>query len=101
MHKYLSCTLSRLSSSEPIAIVRVSGCLPGLHPIQLYWFRTRMTDAPLPPSAATPALDLSIRPGSADPRRRGDRIRASLLRLLTAAFDTSWTSRDARPESAK
>jgi len=43
MHKCLSCTLSRLSSSEPGAIVRVSGCLPGLRPIHLYWFRTRMT----------------------------------------------------------
>ena len=31
---------------EPVAIVRVSGCLPGLHPIHLYWFRTRMTDVP-------------------------------------------------------
>src|SRR5262249_44609829 len=41
-NKRLSCTLSRLSSSEPGAIVRVSECLPGLHPIHL--FRTRMTD---------------------------------------------------------
>src|SRR6476660_6329590 len=47
MHKYLSRTISRLSSSEPVVIVRVSGCLPGLHPIHLYWFRTRMTDVPL------------------------------------------------------
>ncbi len=46
MHKHLSCTLSRLSSSEPVAKVRVSGCLPGLHPIHLYWFRTWMTDVP-------------------------------------------------------
>jgi hypothetical protein len=46
MHKHLSCTLSRLSSSEPVTIVRMSGCLPGLHPIHLYWFRTRMTDVP-------------------------------------------------------
>ena len=46
MHKQLSCTLSRLSSSEPVAIVRVSGCLPGLHPIHLYWFRTGVTDVP-------------------------------------------------------
>ena len=44
MHKHLSCTLSRLSSSEQVTVVRVSGCLPGLHPIHLYWFRTRMTD---------------------------------------------------------
>ncbi len=46
MHKHLSCTLSRLSSSEPVAKVRVSGCLPGLHPIHLYWLRTWMTDVP-------------------------------------------------------
>src|SRR5262245_33177673 len=46
MHEHLSCTLSRLSSFEPIAIVRVSECLRGLHPIHLYWFRTRMTDVP-------------------------------------------------------
>jgi hypothetical protein len=39
MHKHLSCTLSQLSSSKPSAIVRVSECLPGLHPI-------RMTDEP-------------------------------------------------------
>jgi len=44
--KCMPCTLSRLSSSEPGAIVPVSGCLPGLHPIQLYWFRARMTDVP-------------------------------------------------------
>ena len=44
MHKNLSCTLSRLSSSEADAIVRVWGSLPGLHPIHLYWFRTRITD---------------------------------------------------------
>src|SRR5438445_10916291 len=46
MHTHLPCTLSRLSSSEPGAIVPVSGCLPGLHPIQLYGFRARMTDVP-------------------------------------------------------
>jgi hypothetical protein len=46
MHKQLSCTLSRLSSSKPVAVVRMSGCLPGLHPIHLYWFRTRMSDVP-------------------------------------------------------
>src|SRR5262249_28628709 len=46
MHKHLPCTLSRLSSSEPGAIVPMSGCLPGLHPIHLYWFRTGMTDVP-------------------------------------------------------
>jgi hypothetical protein len=36
-----------LPSPEPSAIVRVSGNLPGLHPIQLYWFRTRMTELTL------------------------------------------------------
>ena len=46
MHKHLPCTLSRLSSSEPSAIVPMSGCLPGLHPIHLYWFRTGMTVVP-------------------------------------------------------
>src|SRR5262245_6425376 len=46
MHEHLSRTLSRLSSSEPIAIVRVSERLRGLYPIHLYWFRTRMTDVP-------------------------------------------------------
>src|SRR4029077_14480165 len=48
MHKYLSCTISRLPVPEAAAILRVSGCLPGLHPIHLYWFRTRMTDVPFP-----------------------------------------------------
>src|SRR6476620_3614887 len=69
MHKHLSCTLSRLSSSEPVEIVRVSGCLPGLHPIHLYWFRTRMTDVPF----ATVSDDASAQPqhstDSAHPRR--------------------------------
>src|SRR5262245_21979048 len=46
MYKHLSCTLSRLSSSESGAIVRVSERLSGLHPIHLHWFRTRMTDVP-------------------------------------------------------
>src|SRR5262249_28300845 len=46
MHKHLPCTLSRLSSSAPGAIVPMSGCLPGLHPVHLYWFRTGMTDVP-------------------------------------------------------
>jgi hypothetical protein len=31
MYKHLSCALPRLSSSEPVAVVRVSGCLPGLY----------------------------------------------------------------------
>src|SRR5262245_27717685 len=58
MHKHLSCTLSRLSSSEPVAIVRMSGSLPGLYPIHLYWFRTRMTDVPF----AAVSGDASARP---------------------------------------
>jgi hypothetical protein len=58
MHKHLSCTLSRLSSSGPVAMVRVSGSLPGLHPIRLYWFRTRMTDVPF----AAVSGDASARP---------------------------------------
>src|SRR5262245_32711798 len=44
MHQHLSCALSRLSSSEPDSILRVSGRLPGLHPIHLHGFRTGMTD---------------------------------------------------------
>ena len=31
MHKHLPCTLSRPSSPKTVTIVRVSGCLPGLH----------------------------------------------------------------------
>ena len=54
--------LQRLSSSEAVAIVRVSGCLPGLHPILLYWFRTRMTDVPL---AARRGSTRRLRPISA------------------------------------
>src|SRR5690349_1296510 len=48
MHKRLSCTVSRLSSSEPIAVVGVSRCLPGLQPIQLYWLGTGITELPFP-----------------------------------------------------
>jgi len=33
-----------------------------------------MTDMPFAAVKATPALDLSIPPGSADPRRQGDRV---------------------------
>jgi hypothetical protein len=40
-------------------------------------------------------------PDAARPRRRGDRIRAALLRLLTAVSGTSPTSEDVRLESAK
>jgi hypothetical protein len=43
MQKLLSCTLSRLSPFRPIAIVRVSRGLSGLHPIQLYGSGTGMT----------------------------------------------------------
>ena len=32
-----------------VTVVQVSGCLPGLHPIHLYWFGTRMTDVPFAP----------------------------------------------------
>src|ERR1700730_3873199 len=85
MHKHLSCTLSRLSSSEPVAIIRVSGDLPGLHPIHLYWFRARMTEVPLPPSLATPAFGLSIPPGPADPHRRGARMTPFLPRRTMVA----------------
>src|SRR5712692_7048467 len=46
MHKYLSCAISRLPVLEANTILRVSERLPGLHPIHLYWFRTRMTGAP-------------------------------------------------------
>ena len=41
MPKHMSCTLPRLSSPEPIAIVRVSGCLPGLYPLRMYGFEDR------------------------------------------------------------
>jgi hypothetical protein len=42
--------LSRLSSSEPVAVVRVSRHSPRLHPILVYWFRTGMTASVRPPS---------------------------------------------------
>ena len=78
MHKHLSCTLSRLSSSEPVAIIRVSGDLPGLHPIHLYWFRARMTDVPF----ATVTGDARLRPLPLqvllNPHRRGARMRPFL-----------------------
>src|SRR5215471_5195207 len=48
MHKYLSCSISRLPSSEAVAIFRVSECLPGLHPIYLHWFGTGMNEPPSP-----------------------------------------------------
>src|SRR5215468_2841034 len=60
MHKDLSCTLSRLSSSEPVAIVPVSGCLPGLHTIHLHWFRTRMIDLTEHDQANIPANVLEL-----------------------------------------
>jgi hypothetical protein len=43
MHQRLSCALSRLPAHEPVAVGRVPGCLPGLHPIHLYGFRTGLT----------------------------------------------------------
>jgi hypothetical protein len=52
MRKRLSCALSRLSSSEPVAIVRMLGNLPGLHQIHLYWPRAGMTDLPKHVSSA-------------------------------------------------
>jgi hypothetical protein len=36
------CALSRLSSPELDTVVRMPGCLPGLHAIQLYWSGTGM-----------------------------------------------------------
>ncbi len=35
MHKYLSCAISRLPVLEANTILRVSGHLPGLHPLHL------------------------------------------------------------------
>src|SRR5215469_8469856 len=46
MHKYLSCTISRLRSSEADTIVRMSVHLPGLHPIHLHRFRTGIIEVP-------------------------------------------------------
>src|SRR5215471_11188997 len=70
MHEHLSCTLSRLSSSEPVAILRVSRCLPGLHPIHLYWFGTRMTDVPFA-AASSNAAARHLHPSKLRwPRRR-------------------------------
>jgi hypothetical protein len=66
MHEYLSCAISRVPFSETVAVVRVSGCLPGLHPIHLCWFRTGMTDllfAAVSGNASTPSI------------RRRDRLR--------------------------
>ena len=78
MHEHLSCSLSRLSSSEPVAIVRVSGCLPGLHPIRLYWFRTRMTDVPVFAGKRTAPAPPFIPPRQLD---RSDRV---MLRCMSS-----------------
>ena len=112
MHKYLPSTLSRLPSSETIAIVRVSGCLPGLHPIHLYRLRTGMTAAPLTTSQRTACFlsefweshfplprycqpigerrmndEHARRLGAASrPRRAGLEDADRLARLLTKAF---------------
>jgi hypothetical protein len=43
MQEHLSRTLSRLSSLEPAATVRVPRCLPGLHSIHLYRSRPGIT----------------------------------------------------------
>src|SRR4029077_13207067 len=60
MHKRLSRALSRLPPSKPVAIVRVSGRLSGLHPIQLRRFRAGMADGPFARHrAAEPGLELS------------------------------------------
>src|SRR5579862_8318801 len=45
MHDRLPRALSRLSSSEPVAVVRVSRDLPGLHPLLLHRLRAGMTVA--------------------------------------------------------
>ena len=82
-HKHLSCTLSRLSSSEPVAIVRVSECLPGLHPIHLYWFRTRMTDV----SFAAVSGDASARPIQALLTRTRFRAKAATFEIAKLQFD--------------
>jgi len=47
MHEHVPCTLSGLSSSGSVAILRVSECLSGLHQIRLYRFRAGMTDGGL------------------------------------------------------
>src|SRR5215472_504404 len=111
MHKHLPCTLSRLSSSEPGAIVPMSGCLPGLHPIHLYWFRTGMTDMPFAAVSggalsaysrcSTMSAGGSLKTTKAIPhfvpdvysaaRRRDDLNSGYLLRLLTAGFGTKRT----------
>ena len=67
MHEHLPCTLSRLSSSEPVANLRVPERLPGLHPIHLHWLRARMTDAPFAAvSGSAIVRPLSILPEFAD-----------------------------------
>src|SRR6516162_1964520 len=81
MHKYLSCSISRLPSSEAVAIFRVSECLPGLHPIYLHWFGTEMTGAAFAACEATrPAFSKGEsflpRPGAGSgyPERTSSRV---------------------------
>src|SRR6478752_5627518 len=87
MHKYLSGTISRLSSSEPVVIIRVSGCLPGLHPIHLYWFRTRMTDFFLRESR--PAAEI-------EPSFTCTRVRTN---FQPARMDTGWSAPQVRSDA--
>ena len=78
MHQHLSCALSRLSSSEPDTILRVSGRLPGLHPIHLHRFRTGMRDAPrrcaLRISAGEGTDSISAKRTNCGPRYRGTAV---------------------------
>jgi hypothetical protein len=60
MHKYLSCTISRLPVLEANTILRVSGRLPGLQPLHLQC-RAGMTDAAFA-AVSEPALGLTILP---------------------------------------
>ena len=62
----LSCTVSRLPSSEARAILRLAAPLPGLHPLHLV--------PPGRPTCLLPPSRDAIPPDSADPRRRGDRM---------------------------
>src|SRR5215472_5434409 len=58
MHEYLSCAISRLPSYEAATILRVPERLPGLHPILLYRFGTRIALR-----AAVPKIAESASPG--------------------------------------
>jgi hypothetical protein len=43
MYTYLPSAISRLPAPEKDTVFRVSERLPGLHPIHLHWFGTRLT----------------------------------------------------------